>query len=118
VSWFISNPISAVKSDTPQRGSVSKKWQAACRMVGVPEGLRIHDLRHHAATLAARMPGITTKELMARIGHSSSRAALIYQHASEERDQTIAEFIDTAIATSRPRSRGTVTTLKESRRAE
>jgi integrase len=33
--------------------------------------MRPHDLRHHAATLMARMPGITTKELMARIGHSS-----------------------------------------------
>lgn len=50
------------------------------------------------STLTARMPGITTKELMACIGHSSPRAALIYQHATSERDRSIAYFLDDAIA--------------------
>jgi integrase len=49
-------------------------------------------------------PGITTKELMARIGHSSPRAALIYQHAADERDRTIADFLDQAIAATPRRS--------------
>jgi integrase len=80
------------------RRRLSLRWRATCRAVGAPPGLRIHDLRHHAATLTARMPGITTKELMARIGHSSPRAALIYQHATRERDQSIANFLDDAIA--------------------
>jgi len=40
------------------------------------------------------MPGVTTKELMARIGHASPRAALIYQHATEERDRTIADYLE------------------------
>ena len=40
------------------------------------------------------MPGITTKELMARIGHSSPRAALIYQHATAERDREVATFLE------------------------
>lgn len=35
---------------------------------------------------------------MARIGHSSPRAALIYQHATRERDRNIADFLDDAIA--------------------
>jgi hypothetical protein len=34
------------------------------------------------------------KELMARIGHSSARAALIYQHATAERDHAIASYLD------------------------
>jgi integrase len=80
------------------RRRLSIRWRAACRAVGAPPGLRIHDLRHHAATLTARMPGITTKELMARIGHSSPRAALIYQHATRERDRNIADYLDDAIA--------------------
>jgi hypothetical protein len=46
------------------RALLSKEWQAARTAADAPEGLRIHDLRHHAATLTARMPGITTKELM------------------------------------------------------
>ena len=52
-----------------------------------------HDLRHMGATLAAQSGG-TTKELMARLGHSTSKAALIYQHAVEERDQAIAVALD------------------------
>lgn len=79
------------------RATLSKEWQTARAVAGAPDGLRIHDLRHHAATLTARMPGITTKELMARIGHASPRAALIYQHATESRDREIAAFLDEAI---------------------
>jgi hypothetical protein len=41
----------------------------------------------------AAQAGATTKELMARLGHSTPRAALIYQHAAAERDREIAERI-------------------------
>jgi hypothetical protein len=43
-------------------------------------------------TLAAAT-GASLKELMARLGHSSTRAALIYQHASPDRDQAIARAL-------------------------
>jgi integrase len=64
-------------------------WRRATRAAGVPD-YRFHDLRHLAATMAA-VSGATTRELMRRMGHSSQRAALIYQHATEDRDLTIAE---------------------------
>ena len=48
-------------------------WLPATRSTRL-RGLRFHDLRHTAGTLAART-GATTKELMARLGHSSSNAA-------------------------------------------
>jgi integrase len=64
-------------------------WQPATRRAGL-EGVRFHDLRHAAGTLAART-GATTKELMARLGHASPRAAMVYQHATEDRDRLIAE---------------------------
>ena len=64
-------------------------WQPATGAVGL-DGLRFHDLRHAAGTLAART-GATTKEIMARLGHSSARAAMIYQHATEDRDRLIAD---------------------------
>jgi hypothetical protein len=35
---------------------------------------------------------------MARIGHASPRAALIYQHATAERDHAIASFVDDQLA--------------------
>ncbi len=48
------------------------------------------------------MPGITTKELMARIGRASPRAALIYQHATRERDRAVASYLDDVVAASKP----------------
>ncbi|HEX2041536.1 MAG TPA: tyrosine-type recombinase/integrase [Acidimicrobiales bacterium] len=54
-----------------RRATFSRAWRHALAVTGAPAELRPHDLRHHAATLTARMPGITTKELMARIGHAS-----------------------------------------------
>ena len=74
-------------------------WVPATEAAGLA-GLRFHDLRHAAGTLAART-GATAKELMARLGHSSSRAAMIYQHAAEERDQLIARRLDAMIAEER-----------------
>lgn len=71
--------------------------KAIAAVPGAPAGLRVYDLRHHAATLTAQVPGVTTKELMARIGHSSPRAALIYQHATAERDNRIADALGEAI---------------------
>ena len=50
----------------------------------------------------AQMPGITTKELMARIGHSSPRAALIYQHATAERDREVATFLEGRLEAMKP----------------
>jgi integrase len=59
--------------------------------------MHFHDLRHFAGTMAART-GATTAELMARLGHSTPRAALIYQHATAERDHAIASGLDALIA--------------------
>ncbi len=47
------------------------------------------DLRHTGNTMAAAT-GASTKELMVRMGHASPQAALIYQHATADRDQAIA----------------------------
>ena len=56
-----------------------------------------HDLRHTGNTLAAAS-GASTRELMQRMGHASMRAALIYQHATSERDREIASAMDRRIA--------------------
>jgi integrase len=67
-------------------------WIPATRAAGV-EGLRFHDLRHTAATLAVAA-GASTRELMVRMGHSSSAAALRYQHVMAGRDAAIAAALD------------------------
>ncbi len=59
--------------------------------------VRVHELRHTGATLAAAT-GASTKDLMHRLGHSSSAAALIYQHASTARDIEIARALDALVA--------------------
>jgi integrase len=64
-------------------------WNDARNQVGV-QALHLHDLRHTGATLAATT-GATTAELMARLGHSTPRAAMIYQHASANRDEVLAD---------------------------
>ena len=43
---------------------------------------------------------------MARFGHSTSRAALIYQHATEERQRTIADALNDRIIDSMKRGSG------------
>lgn len=65
-----------------------RPFYAAREAIGRPD-LRFHDLRHTAAVLAAST-GATLAELMARLGHSTSAAAMRYQHAAQGRDAEIA----------------------------
>jgi integrase len=65
-----------------------KVWYPARKAAG-REDLRFHDLRHTGATFAAGT-GATLADLMARLGHSTAGAAMIYQHSTSERDQAIA----------------------------
>lgn len=56
------------------------------------DDLTIHLLRHTALTLAGQH-GATTAELQARAGHASQAAMAIYQHATLDRDKSLAEKI-------------------------
>jgi integrase len=64
-------------------------WAKARKAIGKPN-LRVHDLRHVGAVLAAQS-GATTAELMHRLGHTTPQMALRYQHVAEGRDAEIAE---------------------------
>lgn len=79
-----------------RRATFYTAWGRAMRQVDVDPNLRFHDLRHTGNTLAAAT-GASTKELMARLGHSSPRAALIYQHATADRDAAIASALSELI---------------------
>lgn len=67
----------------------SKAYHRA-RRVADRLDLRVYDLRHRAATMAAQA-GATLAELMARMGHSTPKCALVYQHVAKGRDRIIAE---------------------------
>jgi integrase len=79
-------------------------WQRARSKVGRPD-LRLHDLRHTGLTLAAAT-GATTVELMHRAGHSSSVAAMRYQHATKDRDRVIADALSAFVESSNLESNG------------
>lgn len=76
--------------------SLYRVFYPAREAAGRPDA-RWHDLRHTGAVLAAQT-GATLAELMARLGHSTAGAALLYQHAAKDRDKAIAEALS-ALAT-------------------
>lgn len=85
-----------------ERGAVLRRsnfnklgWSKAAEAVGA-KGLHFHDLRHTGNTFAAQS-GASTKDLMARMGHDSMNAAIIYQHATREADGAIAAAMSDAI---------------------
>lgn len=80
------------KGQPLRRATWYSAWNRTMTELGI-EGMKPHDLRHTGNTLAA-MTGASTKELMARFGQSTSRAALIYQHATRERDHEIADALN------------------------
>ncbi len=66
-------------------------WLDALKAAGLAD-LHFHDLRHTGNTLAATA-GATLRELMNRMGHDSERAAMIYLHGSDARQQAIADTL-------------------------
>ena len=67
-------------------------WIKAVEKEG-PPGTHFHDLRHAGNTLTADA-GANLRELMDRMGHSTTRAALIYLHSTDDRQRTIADLVD------------------------
>lgn len=59
-------------------------------------GLHFHDLRHTGNTLAASTKS-SLQDLMARMGHDSPAAAIIYQPGTAEADREIARAVSDAI---------------------
>ena len=67
-------------------------WETARRRVDL-KWVRFHDLRHFAATMFAST-GASTKEIMSRGGWKSVAMVVRYEHASEERDATLAQSLN------------------------
>jgi integrase len=68
--------------------AVRNAMQPVLDRIGLPD-MTIHTLRHFAGTEAART-GATMAEVMARLGHHSNRAAMLYQHAIDGSDAALA----------------------------
>jgi integrase len=65
----------------PHSNFCRRAWMPAVAKVGLP-GIHFHDLRHAGNTLTSTDAGASLRELMDRMGHSSTLAALIYLHSS------------------------------------
>ena len=88
-------------TDMPlRRGNFRRRvWVKAVKAAGVPE-THFHDLRHTGNNLTAQA-GANLRELMERMGHSSTRAALIYLHGTTERQRALADTLGTFIEAER-----------------
>jgi integrase len=89
-----------------RRGNFNRSaaWPQAVAAIGAP-GLHFHDLRHTGNTFAAAS-GARLRDLMARRGHDSERAALIYQHEARGADAAITNAIDAHVDAQRARNDG------------
>jgi integrase len=65
-----------------RRPNFSRAWRDATESAGLT-GFHFHDLRHTGNHIAAAT-GASLRELMGRMGHSTTRAALIYQHRTAD----------------------------------
>jgi len=80
-----------------RRGNFDKMsaWPHAVESIGMT-GLHFHDLRHTGNQFAAQS-GVRLRDLMARMGPDSERAALIHQHQAQGADKAITNAIDTHV---------------------
>jgi integrase len=88
-----------IKGGPLRRSNFNKlaAWPHTVRAIGAA-GLHFHDLRHTGNHFAAAS-GASLKDLMARMGHDSERAAIIYQHEARGADLAITSAIDAHIET-------------------
>ncbi|HXF73105.1 MAG TPA: site-specific integrase [Actinomycetota bacterium] len=84
---------SAAGGPLGRRAWMSRVWRPAVRAAGL-EGLRFHDLRHFAASVAVAA-GAHPRALQARLGHSTSRVTLdVYASVLPGLDEEIAERLE------------------------
>ena len=92
---FRKNPIHFC-SLRPRRGHVNDQvfakdvFKPACKTVGL-EHMRVHDLRHFAGTMTARVGNLP--ETMARLRHSTVKASIGYQSQVSGRDIAVADAL-------------------------
>jgi integrase len=85
-----------------RRSNFTRRWRGALEAAGLT-GIHFHDLRHTGNTLAAEA-GASLRELVDQMGHSTTRAAYVYQHRTSLRDKIIADQISARMAAEHPRS--------------
>jgi integrase len=89
-------------------------WHPALQTAGLPP-IHFHDLRHTGNQFAAD-EGANLRELMDRMGHSTTSAAMGYLHGSDERQQAIADALSSRAAAELGRSKARRSGTQRARR--
>lgn len=78
--------------------TVNKLWKECRESVeGLPEGFRIHDLRHYFASMLID-DGIDIKTLQARLRHASATTTLnVYGHLLKDKDESSRAAVDAVL---------------------
>ncbi len=85
----------------------SNVWSPAVRAAGLPEGLRIHDLRHTAVAILISQ-GVHPEAIKRFLGHSSIMVTMdIYGHLFPSEQEALAKALDDAFAQSQTDKRRT-----------
>lgn len=99
VAFVATEPEALLFTNSHGRPVRATVWATAWEQMRSETGLhdlRFHDLRHLAGTLTAQAGG-TLKEVMSRLGHSTTGAAMRYQHVATDRAKLIADRIGDSV---------------------
>ncbi len=85
-------------SVTPMRRAKSSAWRwTLSGAVVIRSRTRRRAAGRHTGNTFAASSGARLRDLMARMGHDSERAAMIYQHEARGADQAITNAIDSHV---------------------
>ena len=86
---FLDPRGAAVRANTLR----SSHWKPLLRRAGLPETLRLHDLRHASASALANA-GVPLNVLKERLGHASLRTTEVYLHSSEKAQREASDKLE------------------------
>ena len=100
--WYlIPKRLSGKKNDAaqpPSRWGWRTAWRKLTKEAGL-EGLRPHDLRHHAITKLAESPEASEQTITAIAGHVSREMLDHYSHVRQEAKRRVVESLDNVTIT-------------------
>jgi len=101
--------VFTASNGSPMRNSNfrSNIWWPAVKAAGLPEGLRVHDLRHIAVAILISQ-GVHPEAIKRFLGHSSIMVTMdIYGHLFPSEQEKLAQALDEAFALSQTDKRRT-----------
>lgn len=96
VGRYVIASTSAGTADEKPRADVNRLWRAVCKAAGL-DGVRLHDLRHSAAAVAAGH-GVSLHMIGGLLGHSQPSTTQRYAHLASDPMHRAADLIGGTVA--------------------